>query len=127
MGLPLTALGAKSGGPLSLLMLKPMFFDLFAGRDINKGVEEWKNTKGAVLLDVRTKEEYADYHIGGSVNIPLDRLDTIGEVVPDQETPLFVHCLSGGRSARAAAYLKESGYRHVRDIGGINAYRGETV
>lgn len=104
-----------------------MFFDLFAGRDINKGVEEWKNTKGAVLLDVRTKEEYADYHIGGSVNIPLDRLDTISEAVPDQETPLFVHCLSGGRSARAAAYLKESGYRHVRDIGGINAYRGETV
>ena len=104
-----------------------MFFDLFAGRDINKGVEEWKNTKGAVLLDVRTKEEYADYHIGGSVNIPLDRLDTIGEVVPDQETPLFVHCLSGGRSASAAAYLKRNGYSRVYDIGGINAYRGETV
>lgn len=60
-----------------------MLLDLFTGRDINKGVAEWKNTKGAVLLDVRTKEEYADYHIRGSVNIPLDRLDTIHGSIPD--------------------------------------------
>lgn len=104
-----------------------MLFGLFTGRDINKGVEEWKNTKGAVLLDVRTKEEYADYHIEGSVNIPLDRLDTISGRIPDKATPLFVHCLSGGRSASAAAYLKRNGYSRVYDIGGIRSYRGETV
>ena len=104
-----------------------MFFGLFTGRDINKGVEEWKNTKDAVLLDVRTKEEYDDYHISGSVNIPLDRLDTVDGRIPDKATPIFVHCLSGGRSASAAAYLKRNGYSRVYDIGGINSYRGETV
>ena len=104
-----------------------MFFGLFTGKDINQGVKEWKNTKGAVLLDVRTKEEYADYHIEGSMNIPLDRLDTVDGRVPDKATPLFVHCLSGGRSASAAAYLKKNGYSHVYDIGGIHSYRGETV
>lgn len=104
-----------------------MLLDLFTGRDINKGVAEWKNTKGAVLLDVRTKEEYADYHISGSVNIPLDRLDTIHGNIPDKTIPLFVHCLSGGRSASAAAYLKRNGYSRVYDIGGIRSYRGETV
>lgn len=104
-----------------------MFFGLFTGRDINQGVKEWKNTKGAVLLDVRTKEEYADYHIEGSMNIPLDRLDTVDGRVPDKATPLFVHCLSGGRSASAAAYLKKNGYSRVYDIGGIHSYRGETV
>ena len=104
-----------------------MLFSLFTRRDINKGVEEWKNTENAVLLDVRTEGEYADRHIGGSVNIPLDRLDTIGGRVPNKATPIFVHCLSGGRSASAAAYLKRNGYSRVYDIGGINAYRGETV
>lgn len=104
-----------------------MLFNLFSRRDINQGVEEWKNTKGAVLLDVRTQNEYAGCHIDGSVNIPLDRLDTIGGCVPDKATPIFVHCLSGGRSASAAAYLKRNGYSRVYDIGGINAYRGETV
>lgn len=104
-----------------------MLFSLFTGRDIHKGVEEWKHTKGAVLLDVRTKEEYADYHIEGSVNIPLDRLDTVDGRIPDKATPIFVHCLSGGRSASAAAYLKRNGYSRVYDIGGIRSYRGETV
>lgn len=104
-----------------------MLFGLFTGRDINKGVEEWKNTKGAVLLDVRTKEEYAGRHIGGSVNIPLDRLDTVGRIIPDKKTPVFVHCLSGGRSASAEAYLKRNGYEHVYNIGGISSYKGETV
>lgn len=108
-------------------MGKAMLFNLFGRRDINQGVEEWKNTRGAVLLDVRTQNEYAGCHIDGSVNIPLDRLDTIGGRVPDKTTPIFVHCLSGGRSASAAAYLKRNGYSRVYDIGGINAYRGETV
>ena len=61
------------------------------------------------------------------MNIPLDRLDTVDGRVPDKATPLFVHCLSGGRSASAAAYLKKNGYSRVYDIGGIHSYRGETV
>ena len=104
-----------------------MLFSLFTRRDIHQGVEEWKNTQGAVLLDVRTKEEYAGYHIAGSVNIPLDRLDTVGVNIPDKATPVFVYCQSGGRSASAAAYLKRNGYSCVYDIGGIRSYRGETV
>ena len=104
-----------------------MLFNLFTRRNINQGVEEWKNIKDAVLLDVRTKEEYAGYHINGSLNIPLDRLDTISGSIPDKTTHIFVHCLSGGRSAGAAAYLKKIGYNRVYDIGGISSYKGETV
>lgn len=104
-----------------------MLFGLLHRRDINQGVKEWRETHGAVLLDVRTKVEYADGHIEGSVNIPLDELETIGRVVPDKGTPIFVHCLSGARSASAAAYLEKEGYSRVNDIGGIHSYRGETV
>ena len=80
-----------------------------------------------IILDVRTAEEYSEYHIEGSTNIPLGNLDSIVQFITDKSTPLFVHCLSGGRSARAVAFLKSKGYTDVHDIGGISAYRGETV
>ena len=50
-------------------------FDWLKTPDIHKGVEEYKNTPGALLLDVRTGAEYAEGHIPGSVNIPLQFLD----------------------------------------------------
>lgn len=99
-------------------------FDFLKNKDINKGVEKWENTPGSILLDVRTKEEYAQYHIKGSLNIALDDLDHVKQHIPNKETTIFVHCLSGGRSARAAAYLKSKGYGNVYDIGGISLYKG---
>ena len=102
-------------------------FELFHSADINAGVAEWKKTDGAVLLDVRTVEEYRDGHIEGSVNLPLDRIAAIESMVKDKNTPLFVHCLSGGRSRQAVAQLKKTGYHHVRNIGGIGNYRGKVV
>lgn len=102
-------------------------FSLFRTPDINAGVAEFRNTKGAVLLDVRTKEEYREGHIEGSVNIPLDKLSGIGRTVTEKDTPLYVHCLSGSRSGQAVAYLKRMGYTHVTNIGGIHGYRGKVV
>ena len=53
------------------------FFDFLHGADINEGVELFRSTPGALLLDVRTAQEYAGGHIPGSVNIPLqDRKST---------------------------------------------------
>ena len=104
-----------------------MFMGLFNHKDINSGVNEWRNTKGAILLDVRTADEYSEYHIDGSMNIPLGNLESIVQIITNKATPLYVHCLSGGRSARAAAFLKSKGYTDVHDIGGISAYKGETV
>ena len=47
--------------------------NMFKRTDINDGVDEFRNTPNAVLLDVRTKEEYKDGHIEGSINIPLQK------------------------------------------------------
>ncbi|MFR5811129.1 MAG: rhodanese-like domain-containing protein, partial [Flavonifractor plautii] len=50
-------------------------FDLFARRPaLSEGLEQYRNTSGAVLLDVRTPEEYRDGHLPGAKNLPLDRL-----------------------------------------------------
>ncbi len=102
-------------------------FNIFARKDINEGVKQFRENKAAVLLDVRTREEYASGHIEGSQNLPLDEIDKVDSVVNDKNVPLYVHCLSGGRSARAAAYLKGKGYKEVHDIGGIGAYRGKII
>lgn len=96
----------------------------FRGPDINQGAAHCAQDSGAVLLDVRTAQEYAAGHIPASRNIPLDQLDQAGERIPDRDTPLYVYCLSGARSRLAAARLRAMGYTQVRDIGGINGYRG---
>ncbi|MGN0976196.1 MAG: rhodanese-like domain-containing protein [Gemmiger sp.] len=101
------------------------FFDRFRTADIDLGVKECAALPGAVLLDVRTPEEYAEGHIPGSTNIPLQALDEIGTVVPEKTTPLFVYCRSGSRSGQAAGRLKQMGYEQVRNIGGILSYHGE--
>ena len=44
--------------------------------------------------------------------------------VKDKNTPVFVYCLSGGRSAQAANKLKQMGFTEVNNIGGINSYKG---
>lgn len=100
-------------------------FDFLRGNDINQGVEEWKNTPGAILLDVREKDEYRRGHIPGSINIPVGELPDSLNKIPKKDAPLFVHCLSGGRSSQAVGYLKKKGYTEVKNIGGISGYRGK--
>ena len=53
--------------------------NLFKQMDTNTGVEEFLNTDNAVLLDVRTKEEYEAGHIENSVNIPLQSIEAAEE------------------------------------------------
>lgn len=101
------------------------FFDFLKTPDINAGLERFRAAAGAMLLDVREADEYADGHIPGSVNLPLSSLATAEITVPDPETPLFIYCLSGARSAQAQARLKKMGYKNVENIGGIRGYRGE--
>ena len=101
------------------------FFDFLKQPDINKGVMAYRDTNGAVLLDVRTPQEYREGHIPGSKNVPLQQLDKISSVADNKNTPLFVYCYSGGRSRQAASMLQHMGYSNVQNIGGITAYSGK--
>ena len=103
------------------------FFNLFVRKDINEGIERYLKEENAVLLDVRTNEEYADGHIEGSVDLPIGEIDRAGTVITDKDVPIYVYCRSGKRSERAAAYLKGNGYTKVNDIGGILSYNGMLV
>ena len=101
------------------------FFDFLKQSDINKGVTDYHNTSGAVLLDVRTPQEYREGHIPGSKNMPLRQLDKISSVVDNKDIPLFVYCYSGGRSRQATSILQHMGYTNIQNIGGITAYSGK--
>lgn len=71
--------------------------------------------EGAVILDVRTKSEYAGGHVKGSVNIPLDQLGKNMDKLKKQKKVVITCCASGMRSASAAGMLKSNG---------IEAYNG---
>ena len=99
-------------------------FDFLKETDFNEGIEIYKNTKDAVLLDVRTQQEYLEGRVPGSWNIPLQELKKVERLV-DKAVPLFVYCLSGARSRMAAAQLQQMGYASVTNLGGISSYRGK--
>lgn len=100
-------------------------FDFLKQPDINQGVKEYKNVPDAVLVDVRTAQEYQEGHIPGSKNVPLQQLDRIASVAKNKGTQLFVYCYSGSRSRQAARMLRQMGYANVTNIGGIAAYSGK--
>ena len=77
---------------------------------------------GALLLDVRTREEFSGGHITGAVNIPVQELDgRIGEI-ESKDRPVVVYCRSGLRSGRAASMLVRGGYHSVHDLGAMGRW-----
>jgi Rhodanese-related sulfurtransferase len=78
----------------------------------------------AYLIDVREPDEFASAHVAGALNLPLSSLPgRVGELPTDR--PVHVMCLSGGRSARATAFLQSAGVDAVDVSGGITRWYGE--
>lgn len=72
--------------------------------------------KGATIVDVRTEAEFISGHVGGSMNIPLDKLQkNVSNLKKDK--PIITCCASGIRSATAKKILKNSGFANVYDGG----------
>lgn len=88
-------------------------------------LEHFYADENALLLDVRTEEEYAAGHIPKSVNLPLAVLDKSSLLPDNKDKAIFVYCQGGGRSRTAAAHLRQLGYTNVTDLGGIAHYRGK--
>ena len=75
----------------------------------------------AVLLDVRRIEEFNAGHIDGAVLVPHDTIaEKIGAVVPNKNTPVYVYCRSGRRSAIAVEAMEKLGYTDLTDLGGMD-------
>ena len=89
-----------------------------------KGLEN----KNAQFLDVRSAEEFASGHIKGAMLAPIQDGEEFNRRINalDKKKPVFVYCLSGGRSKRASSILREKGFTEVNELeGGITAWRAE--
>jgi rhodanese-related sulfurtransferase len=81
------------------------------------------NSRNAVVIDVRTPEEFATGSLPGARNIPVDKFDQkMRDIKKDK--PLIVVCATSSRAGRAAAQLRASGYGEVYVLaGGVAAWR----
>jgi phage shock protein E len=80
--------------------------------------------RGALLLDVRTPEEFQSGHLRGAVNVPYQEVAKRIEVLaPDKSSPVLVYCLSGGRSGIAKSTLRRLGYAEAHNLGSLKRAR----
>lgn len=84
------------------------FLDILGLGNKSNDVQEYV-AKGAIILDVRTPEEFADGHIEGSKNIALQVLNGKITEIKKWNKPIIACCRSGMRSAQATSMLKQHG------------------
>lgn len=82
---------------------------------------------GTQILDVRTPEEFSEKHIAGAKNININSKDFKQKIQGlDKTAPLYVYCLAGGRSKKAAEIAATEGFKEVYNLEyGINSWLGE--
>lgn len=81
----------------------------------------------AIILDVRTQEEYGEGHIPGAVCFPNEDIQPELPLPFEKDAEILVYCRSGHRSAQAAEKLAAMGFTHVADFGGIQDWPFETT
>lgn len=81
-----------------------------------------KDNSNGILLDVRSFQEYNEYHLNGAICIPYYELENkISKIIENKEQLIVVYCQSGGRSKKAISILKKMGYVNLYSLdGGID-------
>lgn len=84
--------------------------------------QEFVNNEKAILIDVRTLEEYEQGHLEKAINIPLDTInkESIQNITENTIDNIIVYCKSGTRSREAAIKIIELGYTNVYDLGSMD-------
>ena len=83
-----------------------------------------KVAQGAMLVDVRTPEEYAEGHLPEAVNIPFEQIaEAFAKQGIAKDTPVVVYCRSGRRSGIAKESLEKAGYQEVYNGGGYDGLK----
>jgi rhodanese-related sulfurtransferase len=79
-------------------------------------------TEGTFVLDVRTQEEWNEFHVPNTTLIPLDELASRVNELP-KDRPILVVCRSGNRSQTGRDILLQAGFDATSMVGGLNAWR----
>ena len=82
-----------------------------SANDFKKIIKEHKNV---ILLDVRSRQEYKEGHLNGSISIPsYDILKNVNNIIENKNAVIVVYCQHGTRSKKVAETLKKLGYTKV--------------
>jgi rhodanese-related sulfurtransferase len=86
------------------------------------------DSEDAIILDVRSRDEYEKEHIQNAVLLPNTEIESLSEeMLPDKNATILIYCKSGKKSAEAAEKLAKMGYTKVYDFGGIEDWPYQTV
>jgi rhodanese-related sulfurtransferase len=94
-------------------------------REVSPAEANKRQAEGAILIDVRESEEFAQGQARGAVHLSKGVLELrIEGIVPDPSTPILCYCGGGSRSLLAADNLQKMGYTNVASIaGGLKAWK----
>lgn len=97
--------------------------------NVNEFSEKIKALPTALILDVRTADEFSKGHLENAINIDWYSAEFKNRIsVFDKTKPVMVYCLSGGRSAEAANVLRNEGFKEVYEMnGGIMKWRAANL
>ena len=81
----------------------------------------------ALIVDVRTPEEFANGHYPGAINIPHETiLEGLNQLGVTADTSVILYCRSGNRSGQAEQVLQEKGFTEARNAGGLETLLSAT-
>ena len=108
----------------TLLVISSLLLASCAHPTITGEAAQGRVKAGAFLLDVRTPGEFAEGHLAGAVNVPVQELEaTLASLPIDRNREIIVYCRSGARSSRARNVLLKAGYSKVEDLGGMSNWK----
>jgi len=113
---------AAIGAALALIGAAAAFLMIRRAGDLSPAEAHRLVEKGALLVDVRSREEFAAGHLPGAVNVPVAELEGREGELGAKDRALVVYCRSGNRSARAAGILARGGFREVHNLGAMSRW-----
>ena len=108
-----------------IILIVMMACSVEGGAELQPEMFKSKVDAGAIVIDVRTPEEYSTGHIAGSQNIDIKDPDFMKKLdALDKTKPYAVYCASGVRSGRASDIMWENGFSNIVILsGGIKAWK----
>ena len=113
-----------------LMICVAIFFTACGKDDIHITQEDavriMKSNPDAIVLDVRTKEEFDKRHLPNALLVPIDNLRA-GDfsALPDKDAVIVIYCWTGRRAEDSAELLLEHGYKRVYEFGGLVDWTGD--
>lgn len=101
------------------MLCRRRYYRSFSKWDITIDELKAKVLQGAVIIDVRSNQEYNEGHIQGAINIPeYEIVNTIQKEIPKKNQLIIAYCQYGGRSKEAVDFMRKIGYTNVYNLYG---------